>query len=667
MTVGTFSSPDSAPSQYAVLIVAQPFNELSLSIPPASAALPTSRRIFLRRSVQAAMLVGASALPAGAAAAPELPANAPDKSGGLDHAQSDLRPYYDHFSSDHDLMERYYSVAWAPDARAAMQSFYSEWQTQLNTIPFTPLSQDGQIDHILLQYHLRHALALLAEQETFQGQVAAFLPFAGGILALSDAHRAKEPIDGKTSAAALAALTMAIGKIQEAVEAAWKPGRTPAGALANKEAANGAMQQVGELQETLKHWFTFYDGYNPDFTWWAAVPYKNADAALTDYAVVLRVKVLGLAPPADAHRKSAEEDSDDPYAAGSSGATAGSSKDIIGHAIGEAGLQAELQNAMIPYTPQELIALANREFSWCDKQMRKASAEMGFGDNWHAALEKVKNDYVAPGAQPQMVVTLLKQAEDFLDAHDLITVPELARTTWRWRMIGPQQQLVSPFFLGGEMMQIAYPTDTMTYAQRISAMRANNINMSRATVFHELIPGHELQLYMAERFRAYRAPLGGTPFLIEGWALYWEMLMWELGFDRTPEQRVGALEWRMHRCARIIFSLSFHLGTMTPQQCIDLLIQRVGFEPDAAAGEVRRSFGGDYSPLYQCAYLLGGMQLRALRHELVPGKMTMRAFHDSVLRENEIPIEMIRASLTKQPLTQDFKPSWRFADEIPDA
>jgi uncharacterized protein (DUF885 family) len=615
--------------------------------------------------MQAALLAGAAALPAAATPMPEIPADAPDKSGGLDHTHSDLHAYYDHFSADHDLMERYYSIAWAPDARAAMQTFYAEWQTQLGAIAFEPLSQDGKIDHILLQYHLRHALALLAEQDTFQRKVAAFLPFAGDILALNNAHRAKVPIDGKAAAAALARLTSAIGGIQAAVETAWKPGNTPTGALADREAANGAMRQAGELQQTLKHWFLFYDGYNPDFTWWAAVPYQNADAALAAYAVVLRVKVLGLAPPPSA--KSADEDSGDPYAASISGASAGSSKDIIGHAIGEAGLHAELQNAMIPYSPQELIALANREFAWCDKQMRKASAAMGFGDDWHAALEKVKNDYVAPGEQPQMVVKLLKEAEEFLDAHDLITVPELARNTWRWRMIGPQQQLVSPFFLGGEVMQIAYPTDTMTDAQRISAMRANNINMSRATVFHELIPGHELQLYMAERFRAYRAALGGTPFLIEGWALYWEMLMWELGFDRTPEQQVGALEWRMHRCARILFSLSFHLGTMTPQQCIDLLIQRVGFEPGAAAGEVRRSFSGDYSPLYQCAYLLGGMQLRALRKELVPNRMTMRAFHDAVLKENEIPIEMIRASLTKQPLTADFKPSWRFADEIPDA
>ena len=44
------------------------------------------------------------------------------------------------------------------------------------------------------------------------------------------------------------------------------------------------------------------------------------------------------------------------------------------------------------------------------------------------------------------------------------------------------------------------------------------------------------------------------------------------------------------------------------------------------------------------------------------GKMTARAFHDAVLRENAIPIEMIRASLTGQELQKDDVPRWRFAD-----
>ena len=121
------------------------------------------------------------------------------------------------------------------------------------------------------------------------------------------------------------------------------------------------------------------------------------------------------------------------------------------------------------------------------------------------------------------------------------------------------------------------------------------------------------------------------------------------------------LFWRMHRCARIIFSLSFHLEKMTPKECIDFLVDRVGHERDNATAEVRRSFTGSYGPLYQAAYLLGGFQLRALHRELVEsGKMTERAFHDAVLRENAIPVNMIRASLTDQALSADYAPSWRF-------
>jgi uncharacterized protein (DUF885 family) len=59
--------------------------------------------------------------------------------------------------------------------------------------------------------------------------------------------------------------------------------------------------------------------------------------------------------------------------------------------------------------------------------------------------------------------------------------------------------------------------------------------------------------------------------------------------------------------------------------------------------------------------LLGGLQVRGLHHELVDsGKMTNRAFHDAVLKENRIPIEMLRASLTKQKLTREFVSSWKF-------
>src|SRR4029077_16370103 len=183
---------------------------------------------------------------------------------------------------------------------------------------------------------------------------------------------------------------------------------------------------------------------------------------------------------------------------------------------------------------------------------------------------------------------------------------------------------------------------------------------SRATVFHELIPGHHLQGFMKARYRPYRGHFVSL-FWTDGNALYWELLFWDMGFQQKPEDKIGALFWRMHRCARIIFSLSFHLEKMTPQECVDFLVDRVGHERDNAAAEVRRSFSGDYGPLYQIAYMMGGLQFYNLHRELVDSKkMTNREFHDAILKEGPIPVEMVRAILTRQKLTKDYTPNWRY-------
>ena len=67
-------------------------------------------------------------------------------------------------------------------------------------------------------------------------------------------------------------------------------------------------------------------------------------------------------------------------------------------------------------------------------------------------------------------------------------------------------------------------------------------------------------------------------------------------------------------------------------------------------------------------YLIGAKQFWAMRQELVvTGKMTERAFHDAILKENHLPVEMVRVAITNQKLERDFKPGWRFAGELPDA
>jgi hypothetical protein len=339
---------------------------------------------------------------------------------------------------------------------------------------------------------------------------------------------------------------------------------------------------------------------------------------------------------------------------------------IPGPARGRAGLLMDLADEMIPYTPEELIALANKEFAWHEAEMKKASRQMGFGDDWKKAVEKVKGMHVPPGGQPAVVRDMLFEAVDYLRAKDLITVPQIASESLHMSMMTPEAQLSNPFFLGGSQIIVSYPTNTMEYDARLQSMRGNNIPFSHAVAHHEMIPGHNLVGFIGARSAGYRPRIGGsTPFFGEGWPLYWELILYEKGFHDTPEERVGALFWRMHRCARIIFSLMFHTGQWSPQECIDFLVDRVGHERDNATAEVRRSFQGGYGPLYQAAYLLGGLQLRGLRRELVDsGQMSEKYFHDEILRQGSMPIALIRLALTKQKLTREMAMDWKFYGEL---
>ena len=204
----------------------------------------------------------------------------------------------------------------------------------------------------------------------------------------------------------------------------------------------------------------------------------------------------------------------------------------------------------------------------------------------------------------------------------------------------------------------------MTFDERMMSMRGNSPHLNFPTVQHEIVPGHHYQAFMGDRFNSHRIALNDTPFWTEGWALYWEMQLWDApDFPRNDPDRIGMLFWRLHRAARIVFSLNYQLGRWTPQQCVEFLQTRVGHERANAEAEVRRSTID--APLYQSGYMLGALQLRALNRELVgSGRMRAVDFHDAILIGGPMPIELVRARLSHQKLSRDFRSSWRF-QEIP--
>jgi hypothetical protein len=554
--------------------------------------------------------------------------------------ESVLRVAVQRYTEDIAAIERRYPVAYSPARTARLRKHHEGWRQKLAELDFAGLDREGQLDYVALRNRIAYNLDRLALDEGRAAQVAPLVPFFDDIRLLQENRYDRKRVNAKSAAATLDKVAKQATELAKALK---EPPKAQAKGEAKRNAPSGASAAraedvIQDLRAVLKDFHAYYDGYDPEYSWWARKTYPEADAALGAYADAIKSELLGI--------------------------KADSKAPILGDPVLAAGLRADLAVEMIPYSPKELIEIGEQELAWVEEQFRIVSRKMGYGDNWKAALEHTKNLAPPPGEAPAAIFEIADYSEDFIAKRHNITLAPLAREIWRLAMQSPERQLVNPFFTGGEVTRLSYPTDTMGYDDRLMSQRGNTPHFNFPTVQHELVPGHHYQAWMNRRFNVHRDVMNDTPFWTEGWALYWELVLWDQNFPRNDPDRMGMLFWRAHRAARIVFSLNYQLGNWTPQQCVDFLVDRVGHERANAEAEVRRSVMSAV-PLYQAAYLLGGLQLRALYKEQVDsGRMTAQQFHDAVLIGGAMPIELVRARLSGAPLNKDFSTTWRFYDSI---
>jgi hypothetical protein len=298
------------------------------------------------------------------------------------------------------------------------------------------------VDYLLLRDRLVHEQRQLAAAAKQDAEIAPLIPFQQTIIGFEEARRRMETVDGEKSAAALAELVSAIAAAKSAF-----PSHKP-----SPEVLNRAAIRLSQLRTTLRAWFNFYDLYDPKFAWWVDAEYKQADDAIEAHAQFLHT-ASGMPGPLEngagaggrgggrggagggggggrggaggGGRGNAEGEG---VGAGRRNGPLGSNEELSGIGpVGNDALVEALRAAMIPYTPDELIALAHREFAWCDKEMLRASGEMGFGNDWKKALEAVKNKYVDPGQMIYLVRDLSREAIEFVEKHELVTIPPWSR------------------------------------------------------------------------------------------------------------------------------------------------------------------------------------------------------------------------------------------------
>jgi len=174
-----------------------------------------------------------------------------------------------------------------------------------------------------------------------------------------------------------------------------------------------------------------------------------------------------------------------------------------------------------------------------------------------------------------------------------------------------------------------------------------NLNDVEAIAYHEGLPGHHLQVSIAQEltdipaFRKY----GGFTAYQEGWGLYAERLGKDVGFYQDPYSDYGRLEGDIWRAIRLVVDTGVHSGHWTRQQMVDYFHAHSAIDETDVQAEVDRYIAW---PSQALAYKIGQLKILELRDrakkELGP-KFDIRAFHDEIVDAGAVPLDMLDARI----------------------
>jgi len=164
-----------------------------------------------------------------------------------------------------------------------------------------------------------------------------------------------------------------------------------------------------------------------------------------------------------------------------------------------------------------------------------------------------------------------------------------------------------------------------------------------ALTFHEGVPGHHLQISIAQESHdipVLRKATGFFSAYTEGWALYAEQLSDELHAYRTPLERAGYLQSFLFRAARLVVDTGLHTQKWTREQATDYLVATTGFARPRSQREVERycTMAGQ-----ACSYKVGHMAWTAARaraQKALGSKFDLHEFH-KVLRDGVMPLTIL--------------------------
>lgn len=275
------------------------------------------------------------------------------------------------------------------------------------------------------------------------------------------------------------------------------------------------------------------------------------------------------------------------------------------------------------------------------------------GRHWTEVYETLKDDHPPATEIKQAYQQQMDAAQAFVLEHSVLTLPAgeeviTLDTPPAMRRSSPfgTFQTASPFEGGLEGRLYLTPIEQwMPPEQQAERLRSHHTAWVPVIAVHEAYPGHHAQaLKVNENPNLLRRVIRESIFS-EGWGLFTEELMFELGFLQGDDVRLTQLRNRLWRAARVILDVSLHTGRMEFDEAVTFLVEKVRFEPYAAELEV-----GMYirNPTYVLGYLIGMQEIESIRTDYIAihGEPEPPSeFYDQLLRIGSIPPALLREQL----------------------
>ncbi len=292
-------------------------------------------------------------------------------------------------------------------------------------------------------------------------------------------------------------------------------------------------------------------------------------------------------------------------------------------------------------TPQEVHEIGLSEVARIRAEMAEVIRETGFEGSYAEFLDFLRTD---PRFYPKTAQELLERAAWIAKTMDgklpslFATLPRVPYT------VEPVPDHMAPKYTAGRYVSAPYnSTQPGIYWVNTYNLPSRPLYALAALTLHEAVPGHHLQNALAAEMDAgpdfrrhdYLSAFG------EGWGLYSEYLGLEAGIYEDPYSNFGRLTYEIWRACRLVVDTGVHALGWTRQQMLDYLAENTALSLHEITTETDRYISW---PGQALAYKMGELKIRELRaraEETLGADFDVRRFHDAVLANGSVPLDIL--------------------------